>query len=60
MKATLRTIIDLPTDKRKLVLHGLIEKMKDASLPADFIEAIAALMDDGIAGKVRDVLHLRP
>ena len=58
MKDTIKTILDLPAGQRKSVLYKLIENMKKESVPADFTEAIAALSDDAVAGKVREVLKI--
>jgi hypothetical protein len=58
MNETLKAILALPLSQRKSLINTLIADMKKKAAPADFIEAIAYLLDDEVAQKVRETLEL--
>lgn len=51
MKLKLRDILALPAQQRKSLLKTAIVEMELQSAPAEFIAAIACLVDDELAGK---------
>lgn len=58
VKETIKTILNLPASQRQIVIHQIVEDMKKDSMPADFIEAIAALTDAELAVKIKEVLKI--
>jgi hypothetical protein len=52
----LRAILHQPAFHRKSMLHTLIAELKMQSAPAEFIRAIACLLDDAVARKARELL----
>ena len=57
MKKTLSGILAQSSFHRKSLLNTMIAEMKLKSAPIDFVNAISALLDDGVAEKVRDVIQ---
>ncbi|TAN41806.1 MAG: hypothetical protein EPN22_14165 [Nitrospirae bacterium] len=56
VRKTLMTILSLPPFHRKSMLNTMINEMKMKSSPADFVAAIACLLDDEIAERAIGVL----
>jgi hypothetical protein len=52
----LRAILRQPAFHRKSLLNTLIAELKMQSAPAEFIQAIACLLDDAVARKARELL----
>ena len=52
----LQVILGQPDFHRKSLLNTLIAELKMQSAPADFIRAIACLLDDDVARKARELL----
>lgn len=58
IKEAIKTILNIPTVQRKVLILEIVQTMKNDSVPKDFIAAIAALTDEDIAAKVREVLKI--
>jgi hypothetical protein len=56
MSAQIAGILRLPQNARLSVLSTFIEKMRQQGAPADFIEAIEFLKNNGVAEKVLSLL----
>jgi hypothetical protein len=56
INARLETLLALPDDERRGVIHGLVSDMLVAKAPKDFVAAIACLTDDAIAEKAYEVI----
>ena len=56
IRGRLQAILRQPAFHRKSMLNTLVAELKMQSAPAEFIEAIACLLDDGVARKVRELL----
>ena len=52
----IRVILDQPPFHRKSLLNTLVAELKLQSAPADFVQAIACLLDDDVARKARELL----
>ena len=53
---TLRTILAQPALQRKALVKALVDDMSRRSAPADFVQAIAALLDDEVARKAAQII----
>lgn len=56
VRGRLRAILHQPAFHRKSMLNTLIGELKMQSAPAEFIQAIACLLDDAVARKARELL----
>ena len=56
IRTKLLAILDQPPYHRKSLLRSFVADMKLQSAPADFVRAVAFLLDDDIAEKARDLL----
>ena len=52
----LKSILAQPALKRKSLVKALVDDMTRQSAPADFIQAIAALLDDEVARKAAEII----
>ena len=53
---TLRSILAQPPLQRKALVKALVDDMSRQSAPADFVQAIAALLDDEVARKAAEII----
>ena len=56
IRGRLQAILHQPAFHRKSMLNTLIGELKMQSAPAEFIQAIACLLDDAVARKARELL----
>lgn len=56
IRSRLRAILDQPPFHRKSLLNTMVAEMRLQSAPADFVRAIACLLDDDVAQKARELL----
>ena len=57
VRRTLIGILKQPPFHRKSMLNTLIQTMKAQRAPAEFVAAIAALLDDEVAQKAAEVIN---
>jgi hypothetical protein len=53
----LRAILGQPPFHRRSLLHTLVAELQMQSAPADFVRAVAFLLEDDVARKARDLLN---
>ncbi len=53
----LERVLSMPNEKRQAVVHAWVNDMLIGQAPKDFIQAIACLMDDGVAEKAYEVIY---
>ncbi len=56
MNATLEMLLSLPDDKRKAIVHRLLDRLKEKHAPQALVDAMACLLDDGAAEKAYEVI----
>jgi|GEM_PF-1338794 len=56
LRSRLRMILAQPPFHRRSLLNTLLEELKLQSAPADFVRAIACLLEDDVASKARELL----
>lgn len=56
IRSRLRAILRQSAFHRKSMLNTLIAELKIQSAPAEFVQAIACLLDDDVARKARELL----
>ena len=57
MNATLEMLLSQPDDRRRAIVHRLLERLKEKHAPAALIEAMACLLDDTAAEKAYEVIY---
>jgi hypothetical protein len=57
VRKTLGAILGQPPFHRKCLLNTLVEEMKLKGAPMDFISAVAALLDDEVAQKAKEMIQ---
>ena len=57
MNETLEMLLSQPDATRKAVVHRLLERLRERDAPQNLIEAVACLLDDGVAEKAYEVIY---
>ena len=57
MNETLQILLAQPDDRRKAIVHRLLERLRERQAPELLIEAMACLLDDAAAEKAYEVIH---
>ena len=52
----LKKLLSLPDGRRRDLVHAWVSDLIVKEAPKDFIEAIACLLDDAVAGKAYEVI----
>jgi Trp operon repressor len=56
MNDTLEMLLSQPDDRRKAIVHRVLDQLREKKAPAMLVEAIACLLDDGAAEKAYEVI----
>ncbi|MSQ72178.1 MAG: hypothetical protein EXR27_12925 [Betaproteobacteria bacterium] len=56
MNDALEKLLSMPDEQRKTFVHGWVSDLLVKQAPADFIEAIACLLDDAVAEQAYQVI----
>lgn len=56
MNDALEKMLSMPDERRRTFVHGWVSDLLIQQAPADFIEAIACLLDDAVAEQAYQVI----
>ena len=56
MNDTLEMLLSQPDDRRRAIVHRVLDQLREKKAPAMLIEAIACLLDDDAAEKAYEVI----
>ena len=56
MNDTLEMLLSQPDEKRRAIVHRLLDRLKEKHAPQALIEAMACLLDDAAAEKAYEVI----
>ena len=57
MNETLQILLSQPDERRRAIVHRLLDRLKERKAPVPLIEAMACLLDDATAEKAYEVIH---
>ena len=57
INATLERLLVMPDARRQGVVHAWVTDLLIAEAPREFVQAVACLIDDGIAEKAYEVIY---
>lgn len=60
MNETLEMLLSQPDDKRRAMVAKILERLRARKAPQKLIEALACLLDDGIAERAYEAIHNCP
>ena len=56
MNDTLEMLLSQPDDRRKVIVHRVLDQLHERNAPAMLVEAMACLLDDAAAEKAYEVI----
>ena len=59
MNETLQILLSQPNERRKAIVHRLLDRLRERQAPQSLIEAMACLLDDDAAEKARETISHR-
>src|SRR5262245_5637834 len=57
MNETLQILLAQPDERRKAIVHRLLDRLRERKAPQPLIEAMACLLDDAAAEKAYEVIY---
>jgi hypothetical protein len=57
MNETLQILLSQPDERRRAIVHRLLERLRERAAPASLIDAMACLLDDDAAERAYQVIY---
>ena len=57
MNETLQMLLSQPDERRRAIVHRLLDRLRERHAPQPLIEAMACLLDDAAAEKAYEVIY---
>ena len=57
MNETLQILLSQPDERRRVIVHRLLDRLKEKKAPPPLIDAMACLLDDDAAEKAYQVIY---